>query len=409
MRPADNVTRAISQFEVKAPARLDRRVREDVCRAFNDLALGPSAAARRPGWRVIVSSRIVQLAAAAVIVVVLLLGLHMWDLLGTQAYAVEDTVAALRKIETAHAFCTDWQGRRFEMWIQPNPATGRNDFISLVEPERNSIAVSTPRVSYIYDTRQNSVRFIRGQVITSSLNLASIVESLADGTDKKDDSVVITRKTTDRYGDVIALHYTGAVYEGEAWIDPKTKLLLSLTIMRCSNPGEVVKSFDELRYNESIPEQLLHFQCPDDAEIKPERWGDFDNPKYGLDVEGLSEQQACVKILIELFGAVNAVDLDRLRKLIPVAGEWGDPELVAAVQQVAGKSWDDRVSGIASYEIGASYHDKACPLGVLVPCVLTDHNGRRFEITFIVRLRSLDGRRTGVVVYTWGQAKLLEE
>jgi len=408
MRPADNVTRAISQFEVKAPARLDRRVREDVCRAFNDLAPGPSAAALRPGWRVIVSSRIVQLAAAAVIVVVLLLGLHMWDLLGTQAYAVEDTVAALRKIETAHAFCTDWQGRRFEMWIQPNPATGRNDFISLVEPERNSIAVSTPQVSYIHDTRQNSVRFIRGQVITSGLNLASIIESLAERADKKEDAVVITRKTTDRYGEVIALHYTGAVYEREAWIDPKTKLLLGLANIRCSNPGEVTKSIDEIRYNEPVPDQLFHFQCPDNAEIRPEQWGDLDNPKYGIDVEGMSEQQACVSVLADLFEAINATDLDRMRKLIPIAGQLSDRELVAAVQQVTGVSWEDKNPGVAGYEIGSSYRDKACPVGVLVPCVITDHNGRRFEITFIVRFRQIDARRTCVVVYTWGGTKTLD-
>ncbi len=406
MRPANEVTRAIAQFEVKAPAYLDERVRADVYEAFADAVPASAADTGAHRRRLLVGSRIAPLAAA--ITVVLLLGLHVWDLLGTQAYAVDDTIEALRRIETAHAFCTDWQGRRFEMWIRPDPTTGKNDFISLVEPERNSIAVSMPHVSYIYDTRQNSVRFIRGQVITSSLNLASIVESLTDATEK-DSVVTTTRKTTDRYGEVIALHYRGAAYEGEAWIDRKTKLLLSLTIMRCSNPGEVVKSFDELRYNEPIPEQLRHFQCPNDAEIKPERWGDFDNPKYGLDVAGLSEQQASVKILTELFGAINAIDLDRLRKLIPVAGGWSDPELVAAVQGVAGKSWDDRVSGVAGYEIGVPCQDKACPLGILVPCVLTDHNGRRFEVTFIMRFRPVDGRRTGVVVFTWGQAKPLEE
>jgi hypothetical protein len=408
MRPADEVTRAISQFEVEAPPRLDERVRTHVCRAFSD-SVPVSATVARASWRqLLVSCRAARFAAAAVLMVVLLLGLYAWDLLGTQAYAVEDTVRALRKIETAHAFCTDWQGRRLEMWMRPDPATGSNDFISLVEPERHSIAVSTPRVSYIHDTRENSLRFIRGQVITSGLNPASTIESLAAAVDTKEDSVVITRKTTAQYGEVIALHSTGAVSECEAWVDPRTKLLLRLENIRSNNPGEVLKSIDEIRYNEPVPERLLHFQCPEDAVIKPERWGDLEDPNCGLDVTGLSDQEACREILTRLFAAINAANLEQLRQLVPVTRQWNDEQLIAAVQENASRLWGDRVPGVPAYEIGTPYRDRACPLGVLVPCVLTDPNGRRFEITLIVRFRAKEARRTCIVVYTWGPAQPLD-
>jgi hypothetical protein len=80
---------------------------------------------------------------------------------------------------------------------------------------------------------------------------------------------------------------------------------------------------------------------------------------------------------------------------------------ITAVQQSAAKLWDAQ-PGLAAYKVGVPYQDKACPLGVLVPCVLTNHDGSQFEVTLIVRFRQTDGRRTCVVVYTWGQAKSLD-
>ncbi len=405
MKQVDKTTRAISRFAVQALPRLDERVREHVYEAFANSTPAPAVKAEMRRWRLFTSSRVAQLAAAAVIVVIWLLGLYTWDLLGTQAYAVEDTVKALRKIETAHAFCTDWKGRHLEVWMQPDPVTGRNDFISLVEPERNSITVSTPRVSYIHDTRENSVRFVRGQVITSSLNLASIIESLTTEADRKEESIVITRQTIDQYGEVIAIHHVGSVYECEVWVDPKTKLLVRLENIRCSNPGEVLKSIDEIRYNEPVPEWLLHFQCPEDAVIKPEQWGDLDDPNCGIDATGLSDEEACREVLMQLFEAINAPDFGQIRRLAPVTKQWNDGQLATAVQGSIHKLWDDSKPGVAAYEIGSPYEDKACPLGLLVPCTLTDHKGQQFVIDLIVRFRQTGGRRRCVVVFTWGALK----
>jgi hypothetical protein len=408
MKPVDKIAGAISQFEVKAPPRLDERVRRHVYEAFANPVPAPATEGRTRRWRLIVSNRVAQLAAAAVIVLALLVGLHVWDLLGTEAYALEQTVQALRKIETTHTFCTNWQGGKFEMWIRPDPASGTNDFVCLIEPEQDCTVISTPRVSYYYYPGHNLVRIVPGQLITSDLSPAQMIESLIEKAGHRGDSVTITRKATDRYGDVISVHYVGDAHEYEAWVDPETKLLLGLEFARTAVAGELVKSIEEIRYDEPVADWLVHFQCPDDAEIRPEGWGEIDDPKYGIHVEGLTDHQACARILTELFDAVNAADLGRVRKLIPVAGPLDDQALVAAVRQSLGNNWDDPAPGVARYEIGSPYQDKACPLGVLVPCMLTDHNGRRFEITLIVRFRQTEGHRTCVVVYAWGQAKALD-
>jgi len=401
MKPVDKIARAISQFEVQAPARLDERVREHVYEAFADAVPAPATQVRAPRWRLIASSRMTQLAAAAVIMVAMLLGLRAWDLLGTQAYAVQDTIEALRKIETVHAFCTDWQGHKLEMWMKPDPATGTNDFICVTQAEQDYVVISTPYVSYYYYPSRNVVRIVRGQLITSDLDLAKTVESLTREADKEGDSVEIGRKVTDRHGEVITLHRAGPADEYEAWIDPQTKLLLSLQYTRCSNPGEMTKSMDEIRYNEPVPDRLLHFQCPDNAAIYPEGWGDLDDPKYGIDVSGLTDEQACRKILTQLFEAVNAANLNRMRQLIPLVSQSDDEQLIAAVWGIIGKHWDDQTPGMTAFEIGALYEDKACPLGVLVPCTLTDHKDQRFVITLIVRFREKDGQRTCIVVDAW--------
>ena len=139
--------------------------------------------------------------------------------------------------------------------------------------------------------------------------------------------------------------------------------------------------------------------------IQPEGWGDLDDPKYGIDVTGMSDEEACREILTQLFEAINAANLDQMRQLIPVANQWDDEQLVAAVREIIGKLWDDPKPGVAAYEIGTPYQDKACPLGVLVPCTLTDHKGQRFVIDLIVRFRQTEGQRTCVVVYAWGGIK----
>ncbi len=408
MKPADDITNAISQFEVRGAGRLDERVREHVYEAFGNSVDSVAAESRSRRWRFVVNSRTAQLAAAAMILIASLAGLHVWGLLGGEAYAVTDTVEAMRKVETMHGFCTDWEGHKFEMWIRPDPATGTNDFICLTEAERDYVVISTPHVSYYYYPGRNMVRIVRGQLITSDLDLAGMIESLTSEAVQKGDSVQISRKATDRYGDVISLHYTGVAHEYEAWVDPKTRLLLGLEFARASTSGEVVKSIEEIRYNEPVPDRLLHFQCPDDAVIKPERWGNIDDPNHGIDVAGLSEQQACVQVLTDLFEAVNRADLDHMRKLIPFAVSLDDPTLITAVYQSLGGTWDDPTPGLAGYEIGSLYRDKACPLGVLVPCVLADHKGGRFEVTFIVRFRQIEGRSNCVVVFTWGKARKIE-
>src|SRR5512143_3783512 len=104
MKPVDKIARAISQFEAQAPPRLDERVRQHVYEAFADSTWVPAAQARTHRWQLLVRNRAAQLAAAAVVVAAVLLGLHAWDLLGTEAYAFAQTAQALRKIETTHTF-----------------------------------------------------------------------------------------------------------------------------------------------------------------------------------------------------------------------------------------------------------------------------------------------------------------
>jgi hypothetical protein len=408
MKPAQEIAKAISQFEVRGTGRLDERVRADVYEAFGPGGEEATRGAKLRRGRLILNHRTAQLATAAAIMVAALVGLHVWNFPGGEAYAVTQTIEALRKVETSHAFCTDWEGHKFEMWIRPDSATGKNDFICLTEAERDYVVISTPLVSYYYYPGRKLVRIVRGRLITSDLNLAQMVESLTRDADKAGDSVRIGRKVTDRYGEVISLHCTGAAREYEAWVDPGTKLLVGLEFTRTSNSGEIVKSMEEIRYNEPVPDRLLHFQCPDDAVIKPEGWGKIDDPNYGIAVAGLSEQQACVRILTDLFAAVNAADLNRLRTLIPFAAALDDQTLAAAVYQSLGGTWDDPTPGLAGYEIGSLYRDRACPLGVLVPCVLTDHKGGRFAVTFIVRFRRSEGRESCVVVFTWGRTRRIE-
>ena len=48
------------------------------------------------------------------------------------AYAIEQTIEAMRKISTAHCLGTTMDGKSFEMWMKINPETGKNDYFQSI-------------------------------------------------------------------------------------------------------------------------------------------------------------------------------------------------------------------------------------------------------------------------------------
>ncbi|MHC4641404.1 MAG: hypothetical protein ACYS32_07145, partial [Planctomycetota bacterium] len=76
MRPADDINKSIKKLRLKASARLDKRVHDDISKALAESEKIESAVPQPNIWRAIIKSPITKLAAAAVIIIAVLIGIH---------------------------------------------------------------------------------------------------------------------------------------------------------------------------------------------------------------------------------------------------------------------------------------------------------------------------------------------
>jgi len=101
MKPPENIKKLIKNIEIDTNAEMDRVVLADVLKALENSKETKSAKFGPNIGRIIMKSRITKLAAAAVIVVVVILSIIFLDKSATPAWAIGQSVKALKNIETA--------------------------------------------------------------------------------------------------------------------------------------------------------------------------------------------------------------------------------------------------------------------------------------------------------------------
>lgn len=110
---------------------LDRILREQNVKLKTAAKISTSQKIRR----IIMRSRITQLAAAAVIIIAVLLSINVLDKSVTPAYALEQTIKALRTVSSVHMFCRGWDDKEFEMWMSIEPISGLPDHGYMHHPD----------------------------------------------------------------------------------------------------------------------------------------------------------------------------------------------------------------------------------------------------------------------------------
>lgn len=100
MRPADNINKSIKKLRLKASARLDKRVHDDISKALAESEKTESAVTQPDIWRTIMKSPITKLAVVAVIVVAVLVGAFQFgDRVNMESVAFADVVRPLLAVE----------------------------------------------------------------------------------------------------------------------------------------------------------------------------------------------------------------------------------------------------------------------------------------------------------------------
>ncbi len=129
MKPSNTIKRLIKKSDVAIGSATHRRILVDSLeRLSKSKSLGPSET-RPDFWRIVMRSKITQLAAAAVILVAVILAIAILDKSVSSAYALEQTIEAIKSVRFMHIVRGPRENKDYgdERWIEimPDGSQGR--------------------------------------------------------------------------------------------------------------------------------------------------------------------------------------------------------------------------------------------------------------------------------------------
>jgi len=267
MKSAEHMEKLVRRLAVKPDAAMRERTLADATAAHTHRTGGPLQD-RAP-----LTHRRIPAAMAAGLMLLCVLGAFALHESGSQAYAVEQTVAAIKKVPVVHILGRDWDDKRIEMWIKVNPDTGLMDSCHIAYRDDNRYVVSTPKNTYDYDGRTNAVRIKDGPSVTSIFDLGDFfrgMERLAQTLDGRVTCCKVADPAAKR--EMLELKLSAPQTEIICLIDPRTKLPAGINVTRGGrlDSSDILKHATEIRYSDAPPEGLFDFAAPGGATVSVE-------------------------------------------------------------------------------------------------------------------------------------------
>lgn len=222
-------------------------------------------------WRIIMTSKITKLTTAAVVILAVVLSVSLLDRSAAPAYAIEQTIQAMRAVSSVRALCTDWDGSKGEVWVRIDPETGQEEYYH--SDIGNLLIVATPQKTFYYHKDKNLVRIRNEHVLAAEVRFSKLFEDLPDliqrlngNLDFKSEFDQGLNKQVIRVHGYIPAQKDFGEKEFIVNVDPKTKLPINTETIKAA-PGQGVKSVDRFEYNVEIPHGLFDFEIPEGAEV----------------------------------------------------------------------------------------------------------------------------------------------
>jgi hypothetical protein len=180
--------------------------------------------------------------------------------------------------------------------------------------------------------------------------------------------------------------------------DAQTKLPVSMKGWRnSSRHGTPEFVFDKIVYFEDLPDSAFRFAPPPGAQsldkpltIPESNAAGLSDPNSGIPAAGLTREEACRKLLEQMWAACINEDLPRIRQLCPLTARWSEELL----RSIAGQ--DEPVKLLSIGDIERTGQSRLGPLA-LVPSRLQCKDGKVREIRMVVQFRETDGAVSCVV------------
>jgi tetratricopeptide (TPR) repeat protein len=271
MKPAENIKKLIKKLNVTPDSENHNKTLNDALAALEKTKHKTPAPAGANIWRIIMKSKITKLTAAMAAIIIIGFTISLINYSVTPDYAIEQTIEAMRSINSIHAYCTDWDGSKGELWVQINPETGREEYHCY--DIGNILSVATPDVTYYYYKDENLVKIREGYSTTSDVRISHLFEDLVAWVELYDGKLDIhSQFNEDFQKKVVIVNISIPAQKGIGekeiviLIDPLTKLPINLEAIK-SAPGQGVKSVERFEYNMTIPEGMFEYDIPEGAKI----------------------------------------------------------------------------------------------------------------------------------------------
>ena len=167
MKYPDNIERAVRNFcekkkaTIKTTTELDKRIINDVLLAQENTRKTQSAVPQSNIWRIIMKSNISKL-AAAIIIIGGVLSYFAFEKLGSTAWALEETIEALRDFRAIHmlgAFADKSSPENgCEIWLRANEAQTRSKDV-VIKVNNGTVQWVEDGSTYTYVPQENAVYY----------------------------------------------------------------------------------------------------------------------------------------------------------------------------------------------------------------------------------------------------------
>lgn len=230
------------------------------------------------------------------------------------------------KFDTVHMAGEFYKQGKFECWMQFDGQADRPRYMWIGRPNNPCCKICRPEGVFGLNKRTNVVHIAKRDERNKDwfLKFGSFFEDAMKQAQKTDSIKIYTEKYAETTREVIVVHKTLPKRQQKYLVDPDTKLPIKFTTVRDDDPAELmrkticVKHLAWIRYNETLPQVI--FDVPPDARIVISEIDAMVYPEKGLLAEGLSPQQACVKLVSTITQAVIDKDFKTLNRyfLLPM-------------------------------------------------------------------------------------------
>jgi hypothetical protein len=413
MKKTQDISEVIQRLRAPASAELDERVYAEIAKRAR-VTPGSASGPEPTLWQIFSlflkkkATRYTLITAAGLV----LLAALVLNYSTTSAWAMEQTIAALKKHKALHItgyVTAAGKTAPVDVWVRAD-ATG-NLVAAGLEKWGDVTVWSKDNKTYTYNLAHNTVLVEPG--ITLGFNPWFGPKLLDQLTRMKDYKAFEGEDPATGQKRVIvtcSLQLPPGPHSFLMEFDIHTKLPVSMKIWRnLKQEGAPDDYFGKIVYFEDLPDSAFNFQPPagtaftDTPLTLPETsLSLLSDPKSGISAAGMTREQACHTILEQLSAARIKNDLARIRQLLPVTATWSDELL----RDPGGQNETGQLLKIGGIE--KTGRSKLGPL-VLIPSWFRYQDGSVREVWMIIQFRETDQGTSCVVFGSHGYALNVKE